>query len=97
MICKALRDLVPFVQFKKLEKHPLRSATFSRIAGSVLESLFNKVPGLKACNFMKKRLQHSLLLKILHGCFFCFLNCTNGTKSRITYQIVPNKRLITVR
>ena len=27
----------------------------------MLESLFNKVAGLKACNFIKKRLQH--------GCF----------------------------
>ena len=25
----------------------------------VLESLFNKLAGLKACNFIKKRLQHS--------------------------------------
>ena len=29
----ALRDLVPFVQFKKREKHPWRSVTFSKIAG----------------------------------------------------------------
>ena len=28
-ICGALRDLVPFVQFKKREKHPWRSANFS--------------------------------------------------------------------
>ena len=27
MICDALRDLVPFVQFKKREKHPWRSDT----------------------------------------------------------------------
>ena len=27
-ICEALRDLVPFVQFKKLKKHPWRSVTF---------------------------------------------------------------------
>ena len=26
-ICDALRDLVPFVQFKKSEKHPWRSVT----------------------------------------------------------------------
>ena len=26
--CDALRDLVPFVQFKKCEKHPWRSVTF---------------------------------------------------------------------
>ena len=29
----ALRDLVPFVQFKKYEKPPCRSATFSKVAG----------------------------------------------------------------
>ena len=32
-ICDALRNLVPSVQFKKREKHPLRSVTFSKIAG----------------------------------------------------------------
>ena len=29
LICDALRDLVPFAQFKKREKHPWRSVTFS--------------------------------------------------------------------
>ena len=28
-MCDALRDLVPFVQFKKREKHPWKSVTFS--------------------------------------------------------------------
>ena len=28
-----LHDLVPFVQFKKREKHPWRSVTFSKVAG----------------------------------------------------------------
>ena len=46
----ALRDLVPFVQYKKREKHPWRSVNFSKVA--------------------------------FHGCFSCFLNSTNGTKSR---------------
>ena len=32
-ICGALRDLVPFVQFKKREKHPWRSVSFSKVAG----------------------------------------------------------------
>ena len=36
----ALGDLVPFVQFKKGEKHPWKSATFSKVAG-------------KACDFTK--------------------------------------------
>ena len=28
-----LRGLVPFVQFKKREKHPWKSVTFSKVAG----------------------------------------------------------------
>ena len=37
--CDALRDLVPFVQFKKREKHPWKSVTFSK----------------EACNFTKSK------------------------------------------
>ena len=40
----------------------------------VLEYLFNKVAGLKACNFIKKRLQHSFfpvnIVKMLRKAFF---------------------------
>ena len=32
-LCDALRDLVPFLQFKKREKHLWRSVTFSKVAG----------------------------------------------------------------
>ena len=32
-LCGALTDLVPFAQFKKREKHPWRSVTFSKVAG----------------------------------------------------------------
>ena len=32
ILCDALRDLVPFVQFKKREKHSWRSVTFSKAA-----------------------------------------------------------------
>ena len=31
-ICRALRDLVPFAQFEKREKHPKRSVNFSKVA-----------------------------------------------------------------
>ena len=31
--CDALRNLIPFVQFKKREKHPWRSVNFSKVAG----------------------------------------------------------------
>ena len=40
-ICGALHDLVPFVQFKKHEKHPWRSVIFSQVAGSSLQ-LYSK-------------------------------------------------------
>ena len=32
-ICDALRDMVPFIPFKKGEKHPRRSVNFSKVAG----------------------------------------------------------------
>ena len=32
-MCDALRDLVPFVRFKKREKHPWKSVNFSKVAG----------------------------------------------------------------
>ena len=54
--CDALDDFVPFLQFKKREKHTWRSVTFK------------PAPLLKVTFF--------------RGCFSCFLNCTNGTKSR---------------
>ena len=31
--CGALRDLVPFVQFKKREKHPWKRVDFSKVVG----------------------------------------------------------------
>ena len=36
-ICGALRDLVPCTQFKKREKHPWRSVTFSKVAGLITD------------------------------------------------------------
>ena len=32
-MCDALRNLVPFVQFKKREKHPWRNVNFNKVAG----------------------------------------------------------------
>ena len=32
-VCDVFRDLVPFVQFKKREKHLWRSVIFSKVAG----------------------------------------------------------------
>ena len=45
--CDALWDLVPFLQFKKREKHPCRSITFSKVAGFSI--LLLKVTLLHGC------------------------------------------------
>ena len=37
IICDVLSDLLPFVQFKKREKHPRRSVNFSKVAGFSLQ------------------------------------------------------------
>ena len=39
IICDALRDLVPFVQFKKRKKHPWRSVTFSKVPGFINKTM----------------------------------------------------------
>ena len=44
MICGALRDLVPFAQFKKREKHPRRSVNFSKVASSHICELTHELP-----------------------------------------------------
>ena len=56
-MCDALRNLVPFVQFKKREKHPWRSVTFSKAAGKRLQTFplkhsksFNKLLICHTCD-----------------------------------------------
>ena len=40
--CDVLRDLVPFVQFKKREKHPWRSVTFGLLKVTLLHECFSR-------------------------------------------------------
>ena len=53
-ICDALRDMVPFVQFKKCEKHPKRSLTFSKVAS------------YKSANLLKVTLLHGRFSRFLN-------------------------------
>ena len=77
VICDALHDLVPFVQFKKREKHLWRSVTFSKFSGykpstllkvTLLSGCFSRFlicrSGTKSCN--------ASLSSFLHY-FNCFL------------------------
>ena len=72
IIFGALRDLAPCAQFKKREKHPWRSVTFSKVAGLGLR--------LKPATLLN--------VTLLHGCFSRFLNCMRGTKSRKAPHVV---------
>ena len=83
-ICDALRDFVPFLQFKKRD---YGRGCFCSHKKSICDALRDFVPFVKS----KKREKHpwrsvtfSKVAKVtlLHGCFSHFLNCTNGTKSR---------------
>ena len=55
--CDALRNLVPFAQFKKREKHPWRSITFSKLTYTYYwmhnpvsdNSLLGGIIGLASC------------------------------------------------
>ena len=49
LLCDALRDLVPFIQFKKREKHPWRSVTFSKAACRLKPATLLKVTLLYSC------------------------------------------------
>ena len=71
-ICNALRALVPFVQFKKREKHP----------GGMLLLVKLQVEAVPT-DPLNSTLNSTLLkVTLLHWCFSRFLNCTNRTKSR---------------
>ena len=45
----ALSDLVPFVQFKKCEKHPWRSVNFSKVAGFSITCIYYTDIYLESC------------------------------------------------
>ena len=77
--CDALRNLVPFVQFKKCEKHPWRSITFSKVVGwipatslkvTLLHGCFSRF--LNCTNGTKSRKTSQFFFRkmwfLIHGC-----------------------------
>ena len=91
----ALRDLVPFVQFKKTWKHPWRSV--STVAGYNLKNMKNTMEEYYLVKLlaaiwenMKTSMEECYFCKVAgYGCFSRFLNCTNGTKSHNASQLYP--------
>ena len=65
-ICGALRNLVPFVQFKKREKHPWRSVNFSKVTGWKLTLLYGCFSHFLNCrNGTKSRNAPHILVNFL--------------------------------
>ena len=77
-ICDVLRDLVPFVQFKKREKHPQRNATFSKVKSNTPPWVF----------FMFFKLYK--WYKIAHCITFWILAL--GRPESILYYLIKNEK-----
>ena len=68
-ICVALRDLVPFVQFKKREKHPWTNGTKLRNASHITFNIFDIL--LNFCQRFHPKLETTKVCFFLHGRFLC--------------------------
>ena len=65
-ICDGLRVLVPFVQFKKPEKHPWRSVIFSKVAGFSLCRLYCEEGEKIDLLNVERRKKSNVLTKNIH-------------------------------
>ena len=93
----ASRDLVPYVQFKKREKHPRRSVNFSKVAGWNVLNCVNGTKSRKAShvcrlqiNFPQKSTAPSQYYKLL-----ALTRLVNNF--RLKFQSCPNRRSESVR
>ena len=76
LICDALRDLVAFVPFKKREKHPWRSVTFTAcnlLKVTILQGCFSRFLNCK--NATKSRNAFHLLIVYVRFYLFSVSTC----------------------
>ena len=69
-----MRDLVPFVEFKKREKHPRGSVTFSKVAGSLKVQVRKQI----ARDCWGKELDDQSLESVLKFCFLASIIVSGG-------------------
>ena len=77
--CDPLYDLVPFVQFKKREKHPWRSVNFSKVAG-LSDVLLSSLLGLLLFNMF--------FTNIFLFCLSDFGNCSDDKTFRAMREFI---------
>ena len=88
----ALRDLVPFVKFKKREKHPYRSINFSKVAVklTLLHGCFSRF--LNCANGTKSRNASHIKLR-LEGSLQTFLKTqtflTLNLSDELSQSVIP--------
>ena len=92
--CGALHDLVPFVQFKKREKHPWRSVNFSKVAGfslqlklTLLHGCFSRFLNCKNCTKLRNASQICFAIAMAIASLKILLNLFFNKK--ICLQITP--------
>ena len=56
----------------------------------MLESLFNEIASLKACNFIKKKLQHCEFLRAPVPKKLCFCISETQTTNNVIYTLAGN-------
>ena len=66
IICNALHDLVSFLQFKKREKHPWRSVTFSKVTCLCAKRLICHIKHFKNGKH-KKSLNKKMSSKVINN------------------------------
>ena len=77
-----MRDLVPFVQFKKREKHPRRSDTFSKVAGNITNVDIHSNFEEEICIFLSQLSHEKLLRKVFAIIFWNYLRSINSCLSK---------------
>ena len=83
LISDALLDLVPFVQLKKSRSNHGGMLLLVKLMVSACSYTESNTPPWLFFTFLKLcKAATSLKVTLLHECFLCFLNCTNGTKVR---------------
>ena len=88
--CGTLRDLLPFVQIKTLEKHPWGSVTFSSTVNSKITIKKQERRHWRCSGVFIVTFEPTTLIKVtlLDWWFSSVLICTNGTKSRNASQFI---------
>ena len=85
---ETLRDLIPFVQFKKRDKHPWRSFAFSKVAGWAYNFMKSNTPPWVFFTFFKLYKWHQIVLSIKMVHFGCQQNFVKSVWCQVKFDLL---------